>query len=228
MLHKRWLVLTISVILAIIFIFPACSSSSSPATPAQATTAATSAKSPSASTTTAPSPKSGGILKIGVASDATCLGQPGVGNRSVDSFLSAPAIEQIQRLLPNGSMALWLADSAIADDKALTLTITLKKGIQFQDGTPLDADALKWNVEWAMANKSTNVAKVKSVDIVDASTVRLNLKEWGSDIVYDVTGIYIVSPTAWKKNGDDWGSRIPWVPVHSSWLAVSRMSILNL
>jgi peptide/nickel transport system substrate-binding protein len=210
MLHGRWLIFIISVILAVIFIFPACSSSSSPAQPAPATTAAAPAKSSSApAPAAASSPKSGGILKIGVASEATCLGQPGVGNRSVDSFLSAPAIEQIQRILPNGSMDLWLAESAKADDKALTLTISLKKGIQFQDGTPLDADALKWNIEWAMANKSTNVSKVKTVDIVDPSTVRLNLKEWGSDIVYDVTGIYIVSPTAWKKNGDDWGKQNP-------------------
>jgi len=132
-----------------------------------------------------------------------------MGKMSVDAFLASPAIETIRKLKPNGDLTLWLAESAVADDKALTLTITLKKGIRFHDGTDLNAKSLKWNFEKAMANKVTNVAKLKSVDIVDDYTVRCNLTEWGSDITYDVTGLYIVSQAAWEKNGDDWGKQNP-------------------
>lgn len=162
---------------------------------------------PAATSTTAP--KSGGILKIGAPSESTALGRAEVGSPSADGLLSAPAIEQLRRIDEKGDFSPWLADSWKTDPQALTVTISLKKGIKFSDGTDLNAEAVKWNYDWLMQAKTSAVVKIKSVDIVDNYTLKLNLTEWGSDILHDVTGIGIVSPTAWKTNGDDWGKKNP-------------------
>ena len=62
-----------------------------------------------------------------------------------------------------------------------TLTLTLRKGVQFQDGQPFDADAVKANLD-RYRNAPYSVRKgelkpVSAVEVVDPQTVRLVLSQ---------------------------------------------------
>ena len=41
----------------------------------------------------------------------------------------------------------WLAEEFVTDPEALTLTIKLRQGIQFSDGTDFNAEAVVWNFD---------------------------------------------------------------------------------
>lgn len=86
---------------------------------------------------------------------------------------------------------------------------TLRDGLQFQDGTPLDADAVKFSIDRAMtdpeSNISTRLPMVTGVEVVDPLTVDvvLNAPQYIPLLVQlsDRPGM-IVSPTAVQAAGD--------------------------
>src|SRR5215813_15253303 len=64
----------------------------------------------------------------------------------------------------------------------LTYTFYLREGVQFHDGTELDAQAVKWNFEYMMdpqtrAGTRVFYKDVKAVEVVDRHTVRFVLQE---------------------------------------------------
>jgi peptide/nickel transport system substrate-binding protein len=194
--------------------------------PVPTTTAPAPTTTAPAPTTTAPAPTSsgftptvgpapttgikyGGTLKIGVGTDAVALGQPQLGKRSVDGYLATPAIERLKNTDSQANPVPWLAESWKEDYSTKTLTIYVRKGVKFTDGTDFNAAAVKWNLEMLMANKASTVANVKSVDIIDDYTVRVNAASWIANIADNMLGSFMVSPTAWKTNGQDWGKQNP-------------------
>lgn len=68
-----------------------------------------------------------------------------------------------------------------ADGKALTFT--LRKGVKFHDGTPLDAEAVKANLLRNAAGASKGeLAPIDTIDTPDPLTVKLNLKSPGGSL----------------------------------------------
>jgi ABC-type transport system substrate-binding protein len=97
----------------------------------------------------------------------------------------------------------------VTDPANPSVTLHLLKGVKFGDGTDFNAAAVKWNMDKAMAPGSTllgSVANWKSIDVVDDSTIRFNLKTFQNTAVatFATSTGYIVSPTAFQKNGADW------------------------
>jgi peptide/nickel transport system substrate-binding protein len=98
-----------------------------------------------------------------------------------------------------------------ADRKALT--IKLRKGVTFHDGEKLDAAAVKFNLErhktMAGSNRRGELAPVTGVDVVDDSTVRLNLSAPFAPLLAqlaDRSGM-MVSPKAALSEGDKFGAK---------------------
>jgi peptide/nickel transport system substrate-binding protein len=98
-----------------------------------------------------------------------------------------------------------------ADRKALT--IKLRKGVTFHDGEKFDAAAAKFNIErhktMPGSNRRGELAPVTSVDVVDDSTVRLNLSAPFAPLLAqlaDRAGM-MVSPKAAQADGDKFGSK---------------------
>jgi peptide/nickel transport system substrate-binding protein len=88
-----------------------------------------------------------------------------------------------------------------------TLTIPLRRGIRFNDGTPFDAQAVKTTFEhyitYKESSRAGDLASVKSVEVVDPTTVRLHLKAPSApllSLLADRAGM-ILSPTQLKKLG---------------------------
>jgi peptide/nickel transport system substrate-binding protein len=92
----------------------------------------------------------------------------------------------------------------------LTWTFKLRKGVKFHDGTPFNAEAVKYNFDRFLGaekplKSGLHDVIIKSVDVVDEYTVRFNLKQpfafFLNNLAHSATGI--VSPTAHKKWGKD-------------------------
>ena len=143
-------------------------------------------------------------------SDANYLGDPSEITSQGHAMMK-PCIEQLGRMDASGQVVPWLADSWQADAKALTLKVKIKQGIKFQDGTPFNAAAVKWNWEYQMSLNITNFKSVKSVNVVDDYTVQANLSVWDNAIVYKLcnSGGSIISPTNWQTNGAAYGQTHP-------------------
>lgn len=87
-----------------------------------------------------------------------------------------------------------------------TMTFTLRKGIKFTDGTDVNAQAVKWNMEMIKQGglyKSTT-DYWKSFDVIDDYTLRVTFSIWHNTNLRAWENYYVVSPTAYDKNGNDW------------------------
>ena len=122
----------------------ACSGTSTPPTQQAGENAATSAakKEDAAGTAAAVSTASGdNIVTICYPDTLTTCFLP-FSSSTGDRFSVAPAIESLGRPDAEGNMQPWLADSFTTDPENLTVTIKLKEGIKFSDGTDFNADAV--------------------------------------------------------------------------------------
>lgn len=156
--------------------------------------------------TPARSPQYGGTLRMGDLRDSVSLGYPPKMTVVVGQKQAAPAVETLYRTDSTGKPIPWLATGETNNVAAKTITITLRKNVKFHDGTDFNAEAVKWNLEQCMSARLGGSEKFKSIDIVNDYTVRINLTEWDNTVTSNLgqTLGAIVSPTACKKNGNDW------------------------
>ncbi len=120
------------------------------------------------------------------------------------------AMDVLIKSFPDGSMT---GNSALAHDFKIdatanppTMTFFLRKGIKFIDGTDLNAQAVKWNMEMITKGglyKSTT-DYWKAFDVVDDHTLRVTFPMWRNTMLRAWENYYVVSPTAYDRNGNDW------------------------
>ena len=93
-------------------------------------------------------PKKGGTLNIGIKSECvhTMLSFTLTG-AGVDYYYSWPVYESLFKPNAEGSVDPWLLEDYTYDKDALTYTFYVRKGVTFSDGTVLDANAVKWNLD---------------------------------------------------------------------------------
>mgnify|MGYP001025390810 FL=1 len=113
-----------------------------------------------------------------------------------------------------------LAESWEISDDGLTYTFHLREGVKFHDGTELDAEAVRWNIErmWnpeaeqysakAAACTAFSWQALESLEVVDESTIRFHLnRPFGEFIGKMVDGgcgnTSLMSPTNWEKWGNE-------------------------
>lgn len=154
--------------------------------------------------------KYGGTLKIIGNLDATALGYPADLRAFEDVLYSGPALETLFRQTPSGVPELWLAEGLETDPDNLTIDITLRKGVLFHDGTELNAEAVKWNIEQFLASPRNELDDIISTEVVDPYHIRLTLSKWSNSIIDSISNfLFIVSPAATEKNGKEWASKHP-------------------
>jgi peptide/nickel transport system substrate-binding protein len=97
-------------------------------------------------------------------------------------------------------------------DGGLTVTIPVRSGIRFADGTPFDAAAVKTTLERDLSlptsARATELGPVASVDAPDAQTVVLHMKQPFAPLtaaLADRAGM-VMSPAALQQKGDDFAS----------------------
>ena len=79
----------------------------------------------------------------------------------------------------------------VVADGGRTVTIKLRGGVKFNDGTPMDAEAVKFSLDRHRtlkgSNRASELAPVDSVEVVDPLTVRLRLKAPYSPLLAQLT-----------------------------------------
>ncbi|WP_145946649.1 ABC transporter substrate-binding protein [Paenibacillus sp. Y412MC10] len=115
--------------------------------------------------------------------------------------------------LPDNTIKPWLATEWTISDDGLSYTFKLRKDVKFQDGTPFNAEAVKFNFDRILdpATKAANAAALlqpyKSSEVIDEYTIKLNLSTPSRAFLGNLSQalLGIVSPTAAKQYGDQLG-----------------------
>jgi peptide/nickel transport system substrate-binding protein len=118
-------------------------------------------------------------------------------------------IEPLLKENNKGEFTPWLAESYKLADDRMSITFTLRKGIQFHDGSNFDATVAKWNMDNQIAAKKTSTWA--SVDLIDQYTVRVNFTKWQNTNLSGFSGAtsWMISKAAFDKNGLDWVRQNP-------------------
>jgi peptide/nickel transport system substrate-binding protein len=112
----------------------------------------------------------------------------------------------------SGEFVPGLAKSWEISDDGLTYTFHLRDDVVFHDGTPFDAQAVKFNLD-RIADPATKSQKAifmlgpyESTEIVDDYTVKVHLKEPYAPFLDSASQVYLgmASPTAIEKWGADY------------------------
>ena len=123
---------------------------------------------------------------------------------SVKMFVT-PSIEPVARLNNDGTVTPFLAESIETSKDDLTMTIKLREGIKFHDGSELTAEVLKWNLDTALEyGKASNLSNPKSIEIVDTHTVKITYSDWSVSWPNDMCDVLVYSKQAFDEHDADW------------------------
>lgn len=200
------------ILLVLAFVFSGCSStnSSTPAVSSPPSGQNTGVSTPTEPSSTTTQIQTGGTLTI--ITNALVTGPIGIPQDCIGPTLQSQKYTYETPLiqLPNGQLGYKLAQSAdynmSADNSGIT--IHLKQGIKFSDGTDLNAQAMEWNLDqlqsYMLYGGTTNW---NAWTVVDPYTVRITYKEWRNAMFTDMMEGdmgFMASPTAYEKNGKTW------------------------
>jgi peptide/nickel transport system substrate-binding protein len=157
-----------------------------------------------------PQSKYGGNISVGLDSDVVTL-DPLQSSALVDRqvmlniYDTLVTVDQQGNILPDLATS-WLYQTPVQ------LILTLRTDVMFQDGTPLNADAVVFNINRILSTPSSprysEISSVKSAEAIDATHVLFHLKKPFSPLLAtfsDRAGM-ILSPAAVQKAGANLGN----------------------
>lgn len=147
-------------------------------------------------------PSYGGDLIVGTVFDAFGLEPATFVGGVTDAHIALAIYDPIMMIQPDGSIEPWLAETFETDDFQ-TYRITLHEGVTFHDGTSLDAEAVKFNLERHQdidtnSRALPNARYIESVTVTDDLSLEIVLQfPWAAfpEILAGSLGI-IASPAA--------------------------------
>ena len=121
--------------------------------------------------------------------------------------------EPLLRLGTDGSINPALASDWNMSDDKLTITLNLREGVTFHDGSPLNADAVIWNINGARDPEFGDGAlqdygRIESVEALDDLTVQINMSAPDANILSALaagsdTRALLMSQAAYEALGAD-------------------------
>ena len=119
---------------------------------------------------------------------------------AIDEVVYANIYEGLTRFAPDGSVLPALAKDWTIENDGARYVFSLQEGVKFHDGAEFTADDVKFSIDRAMAEDSTNAQKalfanIDSVEVVDPLTVAINMTQadgsllfnlaWGDAVILD-------------------------------------------
>ncbi len=119
-------------------------------------------------------------ITVAIQLEPPNLDPTGGAAQAIDSVLYSNVFEGLTRFMADGSVVPGLAHSWDISEGGTVYTFNLREGVTFHDGTTMDAEDVKFSLDRARAEDSTNAQKglfagITDVTVVDPLTVQVTL-----------------------------------------------------
>ena len=152
-----------------------------------------------------------GPLIIAQGTDAVTLDANDITD-SPSATVASHITETLFDLTPEGEIVPHLVESYEVSDDGLVWTLNVRQGVMFHDGTPFDAEAVRFNIERLINPENAFtfaflLSRISTVEVVDSSTVLITLGEPFAPLLAHLThsSTSMQSPTAIETFGDAYG-----------------------
>lgn len=130
-------------------------------------------------------------LVIGVVLEPPHLDPTAGAAAAIDEVVYHNVFEGLTRIGRGGEVLPALAESWEISDDGKVYTFKLHDGVKFHDGSSFDAEDVKFSLDRARADDSTNAqkglfAQIDTVEVVDPATVKVTLKQPQGSFLYNM------------------------------------------
>jgi len=146
-------------------------------------------------------------ITVGVQLEPPNLDPTSGAAGAIDQVTYANIFEGLTRFGPDGSINPGLAESWTVSEDGTVYTFNLRQGVQFHDGTEMNAEDVKFSLERTTAEGSTNAQKalfadIESVEAVNPNTVRITLSRPNGNFPFNLAwgDAVIVAPESVATN----------------------------
>ena len=129
-------------------------------------------------------------------------------SRGDDRYILSQMFDTLVSMDGSGNFVPRLAESWEMREREMVMK--LRSDVKFHDGTPFNAEAVKFVFDWYMTSARkpifmSEISAIQSVDVLDPYTVRFNLKEPSAILLSALSNNagMMMSPAAIKQYGDD-------------------------
>ena len=130
-------------------------------------------------------------ITVGIQLEPPNLDPTGGAAQAIDSVLYGNVFEGLTRFMADGSVVPALAKDWTITEDGLVYTFMLNEGVTFHDGTTMDAEDVKFSLDRARAEDSTNAQKglfadIASVEVIDPMTVQVTLAQPNGSFLFNM------------------------------------------
>ena len=146
-------------------------------------------------------------VTIAIQLEPPNLDPTGAAAQAIDSVMYSNVFEGLTRFMSDGAVVPGLAKSWDISADGLSYTFNLQTDVIFHDGTTMDAEDVKFSLDRARAEDSTNAQKglfanIAAVDVIDAATVKVTLSQPTGNFLFNMAwgDAVIVAPESAETN----------------------------
>ncbi|CTQ31997.1 ABC transporter substrate-binding protein [Jannaschia rubra] len=150
-------------------------------------------------------------LRIGLESDPDVL-DPDQSRTFVGRIVYTALCDKLVDVTPDLKIVPQLATEWSFSDDNTSITMKLREGVTFHDGTPFDAEAVARNIDRSLtleeSRRKSELASVAGTEVLGDHEIRIDLKEPDATVLAqlaDRAGM-MVSPDAAEAAGADFGA----------------------
>jgi peptide/nickel transport system substrate-binding protein len=155
-------------------------------------------------------PATGGTVSVAYRLEPTTLDPAQIVHRA-STISMINVFETLVDLDQEGTLLPMLAESWEVSSDGTVFTFTLREGISFHDGTPFNAEAVKFTFdrildpETKAQTAQALIGPFVSAEVIDEYTIQLTFSETYAPIYHNLSNnsLGIVSPTAVQQYGPD-------------------------
>lgn len=151
------------------------------------------------------------VLRIGIHADPDRF-DPALSSSLATRIVFTMFCDRLFDISADLKIVPQLAESYAWSDNGIALTIKLRPNLTFHDGEPLNAEAVKYNIDRYKNLKGSfrraELADVTSMDVLDPVTLRINLAAPSAPLLANFTSWTgaMLSPKAAEALGENFGT----------------------
>lgn len=130
-------------------------------------------------------------ITVAIQLEPPNLDPTGGAAQAIDSVLYANVFEGLTRFDADGAIIRGLAQSWEISEDGTVYTFNLAAGVTFHDGTTMDAEDVKFSLDRARAEESTNAQKglfdgIVDVTVIDPLVVQVTLEQPNGNFLFNM------------------------------------------